>query len=891
MDSPPPTGGVGPPLVSRTNFEDYELDSDDDLDEDYVLGNLDASDYDDDDDSDEDDSDDDENENDTSRQRVVEREEMEDTDSDVSLEDEDFSALIDEVMMADEDSRGFSNLNEATAGTSSTPQRRGAQRSGRDMSTMDAYGMSRMLLGTPTRGRGGRTRARGGVPASLFDETSRGSAGGAGWIPSALNSPATRAAGAAMDMLYYDIDDEDLAAVDAIARRTRAHVSLADRALDELEMPTDEALEEAEFEFLDEENEYANFLSALNILEEPNALAELEAGVGGGVDADEDDDDEDDNDDDYAEEDPKAAELELRVREERRAAARAGAASVPQSVLRRSERLGEGETVEEHPAQARIRVRKLWQTAHDAFTPGQFSRLHQQIHQHSQLLLQSYAIVATREDSVALTRTLFALISNLQTAGSMTFHRKQLAGHEPHDASIFKPTPPVASWYHAPREKVYTFLQCEPLKAAVDFVTDINALGFIDGPELWRKPTFLHEFTKRKMRGAGAQQLKEFPNSKSHVRMDSLFRDAERPIEDVLNEYSNAKQAKVAETKDARWKPIPWGVFDVAKRYIGRILPDPSILIGAGPYPTHKSPTFLGTEDSLLAYAIRIHGNDYETIQRTLLVAHTIEDIRGRVRNCLNDGKLHEVNVVKQAYEYGMRPLDENEIAVIQRTFSDHRADVNVETYLPKVWEDVCKRLSHRQAKSTYRVWRRQIRIGEHISMRDALLLPRLSMRRGKRYVRTGRPAGRPRKRPLAESNAQGTATERRTDTDGVVREHVDDSDSEDRAAYERDELSDSDSDDERRPGTARATQRPTGTNTTAANTTTGKRLPALASWTEAQDHALVSAAAFAEPFESLLAPGAPCAGRSLDALIIRYNQLKAVRGRANTHPSSVGLP
>jgi hypothetical protein len=182
MDSPPPTGGVGPPPVSRTNFEDYELDSDDDLDEDYVLGNLDASDYDD-DDSDEDDSEDDENENDTSRQRVVEREEMEDTDSDVSLEDEDFSALIDEVMMADEDSRGFSNLNEATAGTSSTPQRRGAQRSGRDMSTMDAYGMSRMLLGTPTRGRGGRTRARGGVPASLFDETSRGSAGGAGWIP------------------------------------------------------------------------------------------------------------------------------------------------------------------------------------------------------------------------------------------------------------------------------------------------------------------------------------------------------------------------------------------------------------------------------------------------------------------------------------------------------------------------------------------------------------------------------------------------------------------------------------------------------------------------------------------------------------------------------------
>ena len=888
MDSPPPRG-VGPPAVSRTNFEDYELDSDDDLDEDYVLGNLDASDYDDDSEVDDED-DDDEDENDRSRQRV-EREEMEDTDSDVSLEDEDFSALIDEVMMADEDSRGISNFNEATAGTSSTPQRRGTTRSGtaagRDLSSIDAYGMSRMLLGTPTRGRGGRTR-RGAVPPSLFDETSRGSAGGAGWIPSALNSPATRAAGAAMDMLLYDIDDEDLAAADAIARRTRAHVSLADRALDELEMPTDEALEEAEFEFLDEENEYANFLSALNILEQPNALAELEAGVGGGVDADADDDD-DDNDDDYAEEDPKAAELELRVREERRAAARAGAASVPQSVLRRSERLGDGETVEEHPAQARIRVRKLWQTAHEAFTPGQFTRLHQQIYQHSQLLLQSYAVVATREDSVALTRTLFVLISNLQTAGAMTFHRKQLARHEPHDASIFKPTPTVASWYHAPREKVYTFLQCEPLKASVDFVTDINALGFIDGPELWRKPTLLHEFTKRKVGGAGAQQLKEWPNSKSHVRMDSLFRDAERSIEDVLNEYSNAKQAKVAETKDDRWKPIPWQVFDVAKRYIGRILPDPSILIGAGPYPTHKSPKFLGTDDSLLAYGLRIHGNDYETIQRTLLVAHTIDDIRCRVRNCLNDKKRHEVNAVKEAYEYGMRPLDENEIAVIQRTFSEHRADIDIETYLPKVWKDVCERLSHRQPKSTYRVWRRQIRIGEHMSMHDALLLPRLSMRR-KRYVRRGRPVGRPRKRPLAESNAQGTHTERQVDADGVVREHVDDSDSEDRAAYERDELSDSDSDDERRPRTARQTQRPTGTNTTAANTTAGKRLPALASWTDAQDHALVSAAAFAEPFESLLAPGAPCAGRSLDALIIRYNQLKAARGRViGNH--SVGFP
>lgn len=56
-------------------------------------------------------------------------------------------------------------------------------------------------------------------------------------------------------------DDQDL--VDAISKRTRAHYSLADMSLDQLETFLQESDEEDYFQNVDDEEEYRKFLAAV----------------------------------------------------------------------------------------------------------------------------------------------------------------------------------------------------------------------------------------------------------------------------------------------------------------------------------------------------------------------------------------------------------------------------------------------------------------------------------------------------------------------------------------------------------------------------------------------------------------------------------------------------
>ena len=53
---------------------------------------------------------------------------------------------------------------------------------------------------------------------------------------------------------------------------------------------------------------------------------------------------------------------------------------------------------------------------------------------------------------------------------------------------------------------------------------------------------------------------------------------------------------------------------------------------------------------------------------------------------------------------------------------------------------------------------------------------------------------------------------------------------------------------------------------------------PALVAASAACGVSLIACAAFGEDFVSLLKPGAPCERRSIDAVLVRYNQLKAAR-------------
>jgi hypothetical protein len=115
-------------------------------------------------------------------------------------------------------------------------------------------------------------------------------------------------------------DSDDESENRGVARRTRAHISLADIDLDYIEsmMPLpDEG--DMGFQFHDDDEEYANFLSAINLDFEVGGAGDA---AGGGeknarrplATLRDDDEDDDDDDDDYANVDPKAARVERRAR-------------------------------------------------------------------------------------------------------------------------------------------------------------------------------------------------------------------------------------------------------------------------------------------------------------------------------------------------------------------------------------------------------------------------------------------------------------------------------------------------------------------------------------------------------------------------------------------------
>ena len=138
-------------------------------------------------------------------------------------------------------------------------------------------------------------------------------------------------------------DSDDESENRGVARRTRAHISLADIDLDYIEsmMPLpDEG--DMGFQFHDDDEEYANFLSAINLDFEVGG----DAAGGGETNARRppatlrDDDDDESDDDDYANVDPKAARVERRARRYQAANAPilAAATDLPDPQKRRTKR-------------------------------------------------------------------------------------------------------------------------------------------------------------------------------------------------------------------------------------------------------------------------------------------------------------------------------------------------------------------------------------------------------------------------------------------------------------------------------------------------------------------------------------------------------------------------
>jgi len=900
MDSPPPRATT----ARAPTLEDYELDSDDDLDEDYVLGNLDASDWDDDDDDEDDDDvvegDDDDGaharrrrDDDDDDDDGIEREDMDDSDvSDApSDSDDDFADLEDEVDFSewlDADVARQSRLNSTTS-----PGRAEALFN-------DAFDVSaEMFMGLSTSHSGGGGGRRG-----------RGGGGDTSW----LSSPATAAARAADFMFDESDDDDDATLANAVARRTRAKVNLAEADVDAIGLNEQLfGVDEQEFAFLDEETEYQNFLKSLS-----SALhhgGEVDVG-GTSVLPRRDDDDDDDDDDDYAEEDPEAAAFEWRVREERRAARRAGGLSAPASELRRSARplsaIGGG-NYHHQPLVRRPLVKRkrggrkglgkqsatatLVTTRLADFTVEQVTRLNQQIHQHTQLLFQSFCMTATDKGAIPTARVVFSLITAMQRAGSDNYELKRRVNAAPYGARFFQPTPETASWYKAPEShNVLTVFDCAPLRQSFDFVTAINDLGYIDPPEVWYSP---REAFKAANTPTGRKRLARQPPSSTHVRRDTLFREIEPSHR--LRSYRTLDAVNADEKYDERWKPIPKAVADVARAFLERVRPNPALILCADVSDHRKrlASVWLKSEDELLAIGIKHYANDWPKIAKTLCVAYSCADVARHVRLRLGKVKDIENNCIRKTYEHVFRALDENEISTIEREIANIKSKDGHFAYVECVWTRVCAKLTNRHPRAAHKLWRElmtnELDNDANLAINPVLMreiMPRYKRARQKR-IEYEKARAKRRENIARKDIAREDIADSDTDDDvhgdarrNVAREQLPDSDSDDNR--EREHMVDSDDDDDD-DGDGAATAR-------AAIRAPPKPPPARLAgaareWTIDQDRAIIDAAAFGEPFDPLVALGAPCHGRSLDAVAIRYDQLKASRRRPPSFAPARAVP
>jgi len=389
----------------------------------------------------------------------------------------------------------------------------------------------------------------------------------------------------------------------------------------------------------------------------------------------------------------------------------------------------------------------------------------------------------------------------------------------------------------------------------------MSRLAFAPPPRLWRNPVQMFEMTHDATSNAAFA-----PNSEQHVRVDDLFRPHAKTWTEVMDMYDKLEADKHIKDPVTKriipvrlgrnraelerdlyvWQPVPREVFELTKRFLPEISPDPSLLIGAAPLSPlvrhklkarSKHDIFTPAEEWLIVLGIRRYSSDWRTIATQLLVNAKPTNIRVRALQ-LRKAQMYantEIGIaVRREYDHATRALDENEINIIERALNEvewksaNARDLG--KYDKKLWDFVCSRLKDRVPFAVHKRWR------DHEN------------------ASSGRTSQTVNRGPKSAATARG----KRKNT--VVREEIadsaSDSDADDvplrrRFGMERDDLSDSECEDD-----------PVVRNP----------------FTQVQDNALIACAAFNEPFESLLKPGAACEGRSLDAILIRYNQLKAMR-------------
>ena len=337
-------------------------------------------------------------------------------------------------------------------------------------------------------------------------------------------------------------DSDDESENRGVARRTRAHISLADIDLDYIEsmMPLpDEG--DMGFQFHDDDEEYANFLSAINLDFEVGG----DAAGGGETNARRppatfrDDDDDESDDDDYANVDPKAARVERRARRYQAANAPilAAATDLPDPQKRRTKRKEYTYRYRSKLDRPEYKERPVWSTVvtrnarlraaaaaaaaaaakngtapgaagpgaaagpaalagpalpKAEFTRAQIGTLHAMISDHVQLLLTTFARGAWDIDPVAnaAAQRAHRLLGQMLETVKARLMAKDAAKDPPHAEACFAPPAAAAGpdadgarrWIPPPRpgnSRVYTVMDVMPLRMAGKFMADVRACGFV----------------------------------------------------------------------------------------------------------------------------------------------------------------------------------------------------------------------------------------------------------------------------------------------------------------------------------------------------------------------------------------------------------------------------
>lgn len=354
-----------------------------------------------------------------------------------------------------------------------------------------------------------------------------------------------------------------------------------------------------------------------------------------------------------------------------------------------------------------------------AFVPHQYTLLYKLIHQHTQLLLQTYAMAANNpqlgEHVIRAAHGAAAMLDEVaafQSSQQEDRIRRNIPPYLSHSLGIREPQiivrsvrpnrpksmlfpglgkdetaslsdeegaedehprPSTQIWYPLHDGPVFTVVDAAPLRIW-DNLKDAAPVGAA------RVPT-----NENRHSNSGAAAVRcLLPGAPSAARIEAL-----------------KKSKKKWRLKDhPLWNTLPQQVQDVfldIKDYVDpRLVPKvPRVSRGK----SGSNSLFSAGEDELLAWGLRKYGLDYGAIHAHLLPTRSVDQMKIRKKNACAAQAAN--NSIKQAYALKTNPLTLNEVAVLEEALNYYGKE-------PNRWKLICKRhLKYREPKMLAELWAR----------------------------------------------------------------------------------------------------------------------------------------------------------------------------------------